>query len=149
MKLGGKTLKSRFATCLNCIDGRVQIPVISWITQNYDVDYVDMVTEAGMDGLLAENTFNPANILRKLAISIDKHDSHTIFIIGHFDCAANPVDEEMHKEQIKKSVMRIKNYTLSCEIIGLWVSEYFQVEKICVSGAVNNDDSPVYEYSTS
>lgn len=127
-------MKSRFATCLNCIDGRVQIPVITWITQNYDIDYVDMITEAGMDGLLAENTFNPANVLRRLAISIGNHDSHTIFVVGHFDCVANPVDEKVHKEQIKKAMKRIKNYTLASEIIGLWVSEYFQIEKICLSG---------------
>lgn len=141
-------MESRFATCLNCIDGRVQIPVINWITQNYDVDYVDMVTEAGMDGLMAENTFNPANVLRKLAISIGNHDSNIIFIVGHFDCAANPVNEDEHREQIKKAVQRIKNYTLSCEIIGLWVTEYFEVEKICLTGGVNKDDSPVHEYST-
>lgn len=41
-------MESKFATCLNCIDGRVQIPVINWITDNYEIDYVDMVTEAGM-----------------------------------------------------------------------------------------------------
>lgn len=142
-------MKKRFATCLNCIDGRVQIPVIEWITQNYEVDYVDMITEAGMDGLLAENSFNPAHVLRKLAISIGKHDSNTIFIVGHYDCAANPVDEDLHKEHIKKAVKRIKNYTLSCEVIGLWISKYYQVEKIFVTGEVNKDDSPMYEYSTS
>jgi len=142
-------MESKFATCLNCIDGRVQIPVINWITNNYEIDYVDMVTEAGMDGLLADNSFNPAHILRKLAISIGNHDSNNIFIVGHYDCAANPVDEDVHKEQIKKAVQRIKNYTRSSEITGLWVSEYFEVEKICIIGGVNEDDSPVYEYSTS
>lgn len=142
-------MESKFATCLNCIDGRVQIPVINWITNNYEIDYVDMVTEEGMDGLLADNSFNPVHILRKLAISIGNHDSNTIFIVGHDDCAANPVDEDMHKDQIKKAVQRIKNYTLSSEIIGLWVSKYLEVEKIYVSGVLRENDSPVYEYSTS
>ncbi|MEN6292607.1 MAG: carbonic anhydrase [Methanobacterium sp.] len=43
-----------FATCLNCIDGRVQLPVINWIMKNYNVKYVDMITKAGMDGFLAD-----------------------------------------------------------------------------------------------
>jgi len=44
------------AICLNCIDGRVQLPVIEWIKQNYGVDHVDMITEPGMDGFLADGT---------------------------------------------------------------------------------------------
>ena len=43
----------KFITCLNCVDGRVQLPVIQWIKENYNIDYVDMITEAGMDGILA------------------------------------------------------------------------------------------------
>jgi Putative carbonic anhydrase len=39
-----------FATCLNCIDGRVQIPVIEWITRNKGFKYVDMITKPGIDG---------------------------------------------------------------------------------------------------
>ncbi|NYB53012.1 MAG: hypothetical protein HVN35_10715 [Methanobacteriaceae archaeon] len=141
-------MELKFATCLNCIDGRVQIPVINWITQNYEIDYVDMVTEAGMDGLLADNSFNPVHVLRKLAISIGNHNSNTIFIVGHYDCAANQVSEDVHKLHIKKAVQRIKNYTLSCKIVGLWISENFEVEKVCQTEGVSPDDSPVHEYST-
>jgi len=141
-------MNSKFAACCNCIDGRVQIPVINWITQNYEVDYVDMITEAGMDGLLANYSFDPTHVLSKLAISINKHDSNLIFIVGHFDCGVNSVDEETHKKQIKKAVERIKNYTLSCRVVGLWVDEYFQVEKVWEKG-IGKDDSPFYECSTS
>lgn len=126
----GLTMKLRFATCLNCFDGRVQIPVIDWITQNYDVDYVDMITEAGMDGFLASENSDQFHVLRKLGISIGHHNSDTIFIVGHFDCGGNSVEEEMHKKQIKKAVERIKSYTHSCNVIGLWVSEYLEVQEI-------------------
>lgn len=147
-------MELKFATCLNCIDGRFQIPVITWITQNYDVDYVDMITEAGMNGLLASKYFDPSHVLRRLAISISKHNSNTIFIVGHFDCAANSVKEEVQKKQIKKAVERIKNYTLSCQVIGIWVSEYLEVEKISEVGGISKDDSQeddsqMYEYSAS
>jgi carbonic anhydrase len=136
-------VKSRFSTCLNCIDGRVQIPVITWITENYDVDYVDMITEAGINGLLANKGFDPSHVLRKLAISFSKHNSNTLFIVGHYHCGTNPVEEEVHRKQIKKAVERIKNYTHSCKIIGLWVSEHLKVEQVCEEGGNSKDDSQV------
>ncbi len=74
--------------------------------------------------------------------------------MGHFDCAANSVKEEVQKKQIKKAVERIKNYTLSCQVIGIWVSEYLEVEKISEVGGIRKDDSQeddsqMYEYSAS
>ena len=35
------------------MDGRVQLPVIQWIKENYRVDFVDVITEAGMDSVLS------------------------------------------------------------------------------------------------
>ena len=37
------------------MDGRVQIPAITWIKENYKIDYVDMITTPGSDKLLSEN----------------------------------------------------------------------------------------------
>lgn len=142
------SMKPKFATCLNCIDGRVQIPVINWIINNYDVDYVDMITEAGMDGYLSNEGSDPSDILRRLAISISNHDTNTIFIVGHFDCAANQVKEEIHRNQIKKSVERIKNYTLSCKVIGLWVTANLEIEMVYELGEIIKEDSPLHEYRT-
>ncbi|MDD3985496.1 MAG: hypothetical protein PHY59_06375 [Methanobacterium sp.] len=101
-------MKSRFVTCLNCIDGRVQLPVIQWIMENYDVEYVDMITTPGMDGILSDNNSNIDDIQKKIKLSITVHLTSYIFIIGHHKCLANPVTSKIHKEQIIKSVQRIK-----------------------------------------
>ena len=58
-------MKTQFVTCLNCIDGRVQLPVIKWIMENYGVEYVDMITTPGMDGILSDETSNIDDILEK------------------------------------------------------------------------------------
>ncbi len=123
-------MESKFATCLNCIDGRVQLPVIQWIKENYDIEYVDLITEAGMDGVLADEEYDIKNILRKLGISVGKHESEYIFVTGHHDCLGNRVDNETHKKHILKALDRIKGFTSSCKVIGLWISEDFSVEKI-------------------
>jgi hypothetical protein len=57
-----------FATCLNCIDGRVQLPAINWITEKYNVKYVDMITEAGIDGFLADENLDINSILKQIEI---------------------------------------------------------------------------------
>ncbi|MFC1892716.1 carbonic anhydrase [Chloroflexota bacterium] len=43
-----------FATAINCIDGRVQVPVIDWLRRQYGADYVDMITGPGPERFLAE-----------------------------------------------------------------------------------------------
>lgn len=87
-----------FATAINCIDGRTQIPVIDYIRKKYKVDYVDMITEPGPIRVLAENTDKPTieSIKRRVGISTEKHGSVHIVIVGHHDCAGNPVEKATH-----------------------------------------------------
>ena len=47
-------MSDKRAVCLNCMDGRAQLPVIEWVKKNCDVEFVDMITEAGMDGFLTK-----------------------------------------------------------------------------------------------
>lgn len=123
-------MEPKYVTCLNCIDGRAQLPVIQWITDNYQVDFVDMITEPGMDGVLADKNSNLDDILRKLDISREAHKTSEIFVVGHFDCAANPVDPQTHNTHIKLAVQCVKNLRPQCEVIGLWVDNQHSVKLI-------------------
>jgi hypothetical protein len=122
----------KFATAINCIDGRVQLPVIEWMRKKYKVDYVDMITEPGPDKILAENkeTILIESIKRKLKISITKHNSKLVAIIGHYDCAANPVEKEVHLNQIWKSIELVKSWDLGIKIVGLYIDENWKVKEI-------------------
>ena len=121
-------MKTQFVTCLNCIDGRVQIPVINWIITNYDVKYVDMITTPGIDGLMSDRGNNIKDILEKISISKKVHSTNQIFIVGHHNCLANPVTSEVHKKQIIESVYRIKKLNLNCNVIGLWVDSRSKIQ---------------------
>jgi hypothetical protein len=118
-----------FVTCLNCIDGRVQLPVINWIISNYEVKYADMITAPGMDGLLADSN-NVEDILEKITVSRNVHSTDHIFIVGHYNCLANPVNDEVHKKQIIRAVKRIKKFNSYCHVIGLWVDQGSNVQQI-------------------
>jgi hypothetical protein len=121
----GKT----FATALNCMDGRVQEPVIKFLKEKFKVDFVDMITEPGMDRILAEgNKKTLTEIKQKIDISAKKHGSKIVAIIGHIDCAGNPVQKEEHIRHIKRGKEIIESMNFNVKVLGLWVNENWEVE---------------------
>ncbi len=111
------------------MDGRVQSPVLNWILAHYKIDFVDVITEAGMDDVLC-NQNNIDEILRSINISMTINKSTRLFIVGHHDCRGNPVDTDIHHQQIQKAVKRLKSFFPKYEIIGLWVNHCWEVEII-------------------
>ncbi|MBC8487842.1 MAG: hypothetical protein H8D45_17580 [Bacteroidetes bacterium] len=115
----------KFATAVNCMDGRVQEPVINFLKNNYGVDYVDMITEPGPDKILAENTdkFKINSIKERVDISINKHGSGIILMVGHGDCAGNHVDKQTHISETLSSVELLKSWFTNIEVIPVWIDE--------------------------
>ncbi|MFC1570672.1 carbonic anhydrase [Candidatus Omnitrophota bacterium] len=116
--------------CLNCIDGRVQLPVIQWIKDSFDSDHVDMITEPGVDGFLSDGNNPIDDIARKVGISIEKNAASVIFIVGHHDCKGNPATESVHKDHILQAVDRLKKEFPEMDVVGLWVNSQWEVERL-------------------
>lgn len=120
-----------FATLLNCMDGRVQLPAINWIKANFNVEYVDTITEPGIDRLVYEKDMDFLNSLnRKINISLSLHTSKYIFITGHHDCSGNSAGKEEHMKHIKCSVKLLKDIYKNIPVTGLWINQNFEVEKV-------------------
>lgn len=121
-------MEHTFATAINCIDGRVQESVIGFIKRKFTVDHVDLVTESGPDKILSENkqTDIVESIKNRVVISLEKHQSKTIVVVGHYDCAANPGDAGEHRKQIKEAVETIKSWNFEVSIYGIWVGRDWQ-----------------------
>lgn len=120
-----------FATVINCMDGRTQTQTNEWIRNHFEIDHVDTITEAGPDGILAGG--DPAvveSIRKRTLISVDKHGSKNVIIVSHTDCTGNPVSKEEHMDQLRKSMVRIKDWDLGVNIIGVWIGEDWEVEEI-------------------
>jgi len=111
------------------MDGRVQLPVLHWIKENYHVDFVDVITEAGMDNVLS-NQQDITEVLRSITISVDMNKSTRLFVVGHYDCRGNPIEEGLHRQEIIDSVKRLKKHWPGLEIVGLWVNKNWQVETV-------------------
>ena len=124
--------EKKFVTAINCMDGRVQLPVIDWMKKQYAADFVDMITEPGPNKILAEKKPGSCidSIKKRVEISVLKHASKIIAITGHYDCAGNPVEKETQLLQISTSVKTIKSWGFDALVIGLWVDDHWTVHKI-------------------
>jgi len=122
----------RFATAINCMDGRVQVPVIEHIRNKYEVDYVDMPTLPGPDKVLAEgkDTSTLESIKKYVDLSVNRHGSTLVAICGHYDCAGNPVDREVHIKQIREAKNVLKSWFSELHVIGLWINQNWEVEEV-------------------
>ena len=120
-----------FATAINCMDGRVQAPVADWVKIHQHVQYVDMITEAGVDGIMARGV--PAeleSVKRRVLISVNAHHSSFIVIAGHHGCAGNPVSDAEHLADIKAAIQVVNSWQLPVQVAGLWVNEWGVVEVV-------------------
>ena len=121
-----------FATAIDCMDGRTQLPVIDYLRRRFLVDYFDSITEPGPDGILSNTIekFYIDSIRRRVEISVYKHGSKLIAIVGHHDCAGNPVEERVHFEHIRKSVETVQSWGYDCDVFGLWVDVNGKVHEV-------------------
>ena len=124
-----------FATAINCIDGRTQIPVAQWMKANLAVEFVDMITEPGADKAVAEGYLQFRETLRsKVMVSVNAHGSRVVAIVAHHDCAGNQVSREDHLLMLRKGVETVKGWNAPVRVLGLWVNSSWQVEKIVDTG---------------
>ena len=121
-----------FCTAINCMDGRVQLPVIEYLRKRFGVAYVDSVTEPGPNAILAGGADRQAveSIGRRVRISVEHHRSVGIAVVGHHDCAGNPAAPERQREQTLAAVGYLRGQFPGVPVIGLWVNEAWEVSEI-------------------
>lgn len=112
----------RFAVLLNCIDGRAQQPAAAWVRENLDVEFVDVVTEPGVDAVLARGQEATREaLLDKVCVSRIAHGAVGLVVAGHHDCAANPGDAEAHAQDITRAVDALRKALPEIPVQGLYI----------------------------
>jgi len=112
----------RFVTVVACMDGRIQLPVNEWLRNRCQAKFVDTITEAGPDRIMAEKVSpNLESIKQRVMISVERHGSETIALVAHGDCAGNPVSREEHLDHLKRGLEVLRSWELNAELLGLWV----------------------------
>jgi hypothetical protein len=113
------------------MDGRIQEPIIQYLKNKYKALYIDTITEPGPCKIIADSTDKTTidSIIKRLNISMNKHNSKLIAISSHYDCAANPSNQKEKKTQIKISVEFIKKNYPQIQIVGLWINKQWKVNQ--------------------
>ena len=124
-----------FCTAINCMDGRVQLPTTAFLKERFDVDHVDMITEAGPNRMLGKLTdYNLLqSVIDRVRLSVEQHHSVGIAIVGHYDCAGNPAGKEEQTADTIAAVKRIRQHCSQYKdipIIGLWIDKNWSVSEI-------------------
>ena len=122
----------KFATAVNCMDGRVQIPVLEYLKTRYGFDYVDMITEPGPARILARRKERPIldSIRKRIGLSLLRHGSTMVAVAGHHDCAGNPAAEEAQFKHIATAIKTIKSWRFDVRAIGLWVDKNWKAHEV-------------------
>lgn len=121
---------SRFMTALACMDGRVLEPLHSWLKDRLKPDYIDWITEPGIDHLFCSEDKLCSQVRKKIAISTEKHGSKTVILTGHHDCAGNPISDDGHRQEIIESLKKLKTLYPKLRLLGLFLAEDFATVEV-------------------
>jgi hypothetical protein len=118
-----------FGTTLTCIDGRIQRPLMDFLTTRFGVAHIDNLTKPGMIKHLTP-AYDPVTtlIVEDLEISLKAHGSTQIAVVAHHDCAGNPVSDDQQKTQLGEAVAYFRRRYPGCDVIGVWLGENWAVE---------------------
>jgi hypothetical protein len=122
----------KFATAINCMDGRVQLPVINHLKTKFSVDCVDIITEPAPVKIISESSKDVKleSIKERLKISQEKHGSEKLAIVAHHDCAGNPVEKTVQLDQLRNSIRKVRSWGFRGVLLGLWLDENWAIQEI-------------------
>ena len=125
-------MEKKFACVINCMDGRIQTAVIEYMKEHYKTLYVDTVTVAGPSKILSEYKKDKLinNIKFRTDISVNKHGSNVIAVVGHFDCAMIKLEDQVQQDPVVTATKNVQKWHPDTTVIGLWVSEDLTVKRL-------------------
>lgn len=123
--------RASFAAAVTCIDGRVHEPVVGWVRSRFDVEFVDLLTQAGPDlALCSHGDDEVGHVRRQLGVSTGAHAPRVLVVAGHADCAANPASGSEHRRQVCCALSRAREWAPGLPVVGVWVDADGRVEQL-------------------
>lgn len=122
----------KVGTVINCIDGRIQYPVMDFLKKNYEMSFFDAATEAGPLKILTERTDKCRlfSLKEQIKTSLEVNGSRFIVVVGHHDCRGNPEERAVQEKQIDNALDYLKKaYGDELTYVGLYVNEKWEVEE--------------------
>lgn len=119
----------KFACAFTCIAGEITEAVIDFMRKEYGVDYIDLITEPGINRVLANSHSIPPILLRRfkksMEISVNKKESKIVAIAGHEGCLDNPHGKQVQTQHLEECRRTIESF--GCKgiekIVLLWIRD--------------------------
>jgi carbonic anhydrase len=125
------TAPGRYATVINCMDGRFQIRVIDHLQTRFGARNIDNITAPGAVKHLAGRVGSVGEtLLENVATSVDKHDSRQVAVVAHGDCVGNPVPDSTQKNQLREARTLLTERFPSAEVLALFLDPRTGFERI-------------------
>lgn len=106
-----------FGVALTCIDGRISEVVQQQLRSEWGVDFLDLVTLPGPEAAVSELPAKHA-VWDALRISVKRHGSTRAAVVAHTDCAANAVDLETRRAQLREAVFEVREVLPRIDVTG-------------------------------
>jgi len=106
-----------FGVALTCIDGRIADVVHQELRREWGVDFVDVVTVPGPESVVPELPEQHA-VWDALRVSVQAHGSSRAAVVAHTDCAANAVDLETRRAQVREAVFQVRDLLHGADVTG-------------------------------
>jgi hypothetical protein len=108
-----------------CSDGRLHhggVNINEKIRQLLDVDYVYVIAIPGPDGILAKRD-SPwcVTACEQFDLLLKVKSPVIVGVVGHTDCAGNPVSDNQHKHDIQDACSTVSQWGYGGDIRGLLV----------------------------
>jgi carbonic anhydrase len=117
------SLEKRYCTAVTCMDGITVLPVVEFVQQQFNSEYVDMITEPGPAGILSDHpdSVTAEQIYARIDLSVELHKTNGIAVVAHSNCLGNPKKDTEQLEDLRTSrdelVQRYPNVVIVC----VWV----------------------------
>lgn len=109
------TSDKKLGIAVVCVDWRLhqkEVRLSEQVRDALGVDVVDVMAVPGPDGFLKSGHESEKEAMIKgLQLLIDAHHPQSIALVGHYTCAANPVDESAHDADAKQTAEYLKKET--------------------------------------
>ena len=118
------TYNSSHGTLVNCIDGTVQLSAIDFAKKIWNVEWVDVITDAAPERILSEakDTEKVDHIHNNIDASLCNQRKKLLAIASHSDCDINKVSDRKKIEMLQRAVNHLKSKHADADVIGIWVN---------------------------
>ena len=123
-----------FCTAINCMDGRVQLPTITFLQTAFNANMLTGSPKPGPVCIFARTTdlIILNSIFTRVDISVRQHGSQWNCCLLAPGLRREPADDDAcQKAQLKRSVIFLKEAYPNVDVIGLWIDDNQQPQKYC------------------